>query len=833
MDLGPASTLMPPEVAGATDSNATLARDRLTGRGPSNQRYRVAGEIARGGMGKVVRAVDCDLRREVAVKYMLDQTDAEQQSRFVEEAQITGQLEHPNIVPVHELGVDAQKRLFFAMRMVKGRSLAGVLDALRNNPAVAEKEYSLGRLLGVFVNVCHALAYAHSRGIVHRDLKPANVMLGDFGEVYVMDWGLAKVLSSAASPELSSESVAVSLSGKVPLSRPLQTDRAGSGERTMDGVVMGTVAYMPPEQAAGRISAIDQRSDVYSLGAILYVLLTLQAPIDTTGGVTEMLARVTNGRVVPPERRAPDRARAGKIPKELAAVALKALALRPEDRYATVEALRRDVELYQEGRAVSAKEDTTWETVVKLVKRNKGASAATAAALVVLAGVVSIAFNINLEAKREAERAQRTAEKNYADYREEQQAKQKQGKDSVPAFLGTARLLMKNKDFPGARKQVQVALSFDPDTAEARLLQAQLLLADRQFSAARTELEKYVQLRPQDKDAARLAELCGPGHAEDQARIKELIEVLTRQNVLPIAEALAQSREQLLAIYRKRVDDAWRGQGKQLSQDAEGMLQLDLLGHLKITDLGPLKGLPLNRLYLSGPSLSDLTPLQDMPLDALLLNNCSQLKDLAPLRSLKLSSLIVTGSRQLKDLSPLKDLPLRELTLDDCGQVEDLTPLKGLKLTKLVLSDCSRVRDLSALRGMPLTELNLGGTAVADLSPLQGMHLARLDLFFSGVRDLSPLQGMPLTYLNVRRARQVKDLGPLQGMALIYLDVAECPDVTDLSPLTGMPLEKLRFTPRRGMRGMDGLRDLKGLKEINGVPPDAFWKKQGADGAAK
>ena len=335
--------------------------------GPADQEGRPLhhrGEIARGGMGAVLRAVDCDIRREVAVKYLLDQADAGKKARFVEEAQITGQLEHPNIVPIHELGVDARKRLFFSMKMVKGRSLAQVLDELRQNPKTAEKEYSLGRLLNVFVNVCNALAYAHSRGVVHRDLKPANIMVGDFGEVYVMDWGLAKVLKAGGqpAPPAPMATVAASRSAAVPLSshRPngrARWRRAGEPEAdlTQEGAVLGTPVYMPPEQATGKVEAIDQRSDVYSLGAILYEMLTLQPPIDKEGGYLAVLMRVMQGEIVPPEQRA----RAGKIPQELSAVAMKALAKNPQDRYPTVEALRQDIERFQEGRSVSAKEDTS------------------------------------------------------------------------------------------------------------------------------------------------------------------------------------------------------------------------------------------------------------------------------------------------------------------------------------------------------------------------------------------------------------------------------------------------------------------------------------------
>lgn len=184
LDVG--VTIDPPRGAQSYEERSAVA-DLLAGRARTGGRYVVEKEIARGGMGAVVRAVDCDIRREVAVKYMLTDGDAAQKARFVEEAQITGQLEHPNIVPIHELGVDAERRLFFAMKMVRGRSLAEVLDDLRKKSATAEFTWSLGRLLNIFTNVCYALAYAHSRGVIHRDLKPANIMLGDFGETYVMD----------------------------------------------------------------------------------------------------------------------------------------------------------------------------------------------------------------------------------------------------------------------------------------------------------------------------------------------------------------------------------------------------------------------------------------------------------------------------------------------------------------------------------------------------------------------------------------------------------------------------------------------------------------------
>ena len=330
----------------------------LAGRKNAKERYVIEGEIARGGMGAVLRAVDCDIRREVAVKYMLDGQDPKKQARFIEEAQINGQLEHPNIVPVYDLGIDAQKRPFIMMKMVKGRSLKDVLDQLREKPKQAEKEWPLARLLNTLVNICNALAFAHSRNVIHRDLKPANIMLGDFGEVYVMDWGLAKVLGkvepgAAIRPTIDYEPgrhVSTSRSSKVATSQP-------EADLTQEGSVLGTPVYMPPEQAAGKIDAIDQRSDIYSLGAILYEMLTLQGPVDKEGGYLAVLMRVVEGEIVAPERRTPQRLRAGKVPRELSAIAMKALAKDKEQRYPNVEALRRDIERFQDGRSVSAKED--------------------------------------------------------------------------------------------------------------------------------------------------------------------------------------------------------------------------------------------------------------------------------------------------------------------------------------------------------------------------------------------------------------------------------------------------------------------------------------------
>ena len=226
-------------------------------------RYQIEGEIARGGMGAILKGHDPDLGRDVALKVLREdlRDNAEMVRRFVEEAQIGGQLQHPGIIPIYELGTFTDRRPFFSMKLVKGRTLAALLKE-RTDPA-----HGLPRFLGIFEQVGQTMAYAHARGVIHRDLKPSNIMVGSFGEVQVMDWGLAKVLpqgDTAGEPEPAEAVVSA-----------IRTVRSGSdADASRAGTVLGTPAYMAPEQAGGDVEAIDERADVFGLGSILCEILT-------------------------------------------------------------------------------------------------------------------------------------------------------------------------------------------------------------------------------------------------------------------------------------------------------------------------------------------------------------------------------------------------------------------------------------------------------------------------------------------------------------------------------------------------------------------------------
>ncbi len=303
---------------------------------PRESRYRLGAEIARGGLGKVVEAFDGDLEREVAIKLVLESADGKAVDRFVREARVTARLDHPNIVPVHDFGEmpapGGKKQLFLCMKRVRGVDLGVILFAMNAGDSSAGGRYSRMRLLRVFQDVCLGIAYAHSKGVLHRDLKPSNVMIGDFGETLIVDWGLAKVVGE---PDIAASRSSPPQAAPAPA--------ADATQLTLLGDVLGTPAYMSPEQAAGRIGELDARSDVYALGALLYALLTWRAPV---------APKNPPGPVVPPSTlvnslegtRVPE-----PVPPELDAIVARAMAADRVKRYASALDLHQDVQLFLEG----------------------------------------------------------------------------------------------------------------------------------------------------------------------------------------------------------------------------------------------------------------------------------------------------------------------------------------------------------------------------------------------------------------------------------------------------------------------------------------------------
>jgi WD40 repeat protein len=391
-----------PDSEPAPGDTADASADRLL-RGLRRQaadesRYDAKGEIGRGGMGRVLKVWDRDLRRSLAMKVLLDgrKRDPRSLARFLDEALVTGQLEHPGIVPVHELGLDAEGRVYFTMPFVRGESLRSILERVRSGEQAAAQAaaqaWTRARVLEVLLRVCEAVGYAHARGVVHRDLKPDNVMVGPFGETYVMDWGLARLCGDsrggAKSGGDSSSAVHAAVSRDLSsLREEVALEEERSPLTTMAGDVVGTPIYMAPEQAHGWIDKVGPATDVYSIGAMLYELLTGRQPYLTDGRdeSAETVLRAVKSRAPRPVH-----ALAGDVPPELEAVCDKAMARDPAERYPSTMELAGDLRAFLERRVVGAYQTGAAAELRMWIVRNRwlAASAGSALAAVVLGLVV-------------------------------------------------------------------------------------------------------------------------------------------------------------------------------------------------------------------------------------------------------------------------------------------------------------------------------------------------------------------------------------------------------------------------------------------------------------
>jgi serine/threonine protein kinase len=742
--------------------------------------YRLVEQIGEGGFGTVwIAEQERPVRRTVALKIIkLGMDTRNVVARFEQERQALAMMEHSAIAKVFDAGSTKSGRPYFVMELVKGVKITRFCD---------DAGLRISERLQLFIQICAAVQHAHQKGIIHRDLKPSNILATCHDGVptpKIIDFGVAKATEQQRLGELTVHT---------------QVDQ-----------VIGTPLYMSPEQVGMGGLDIDTRSDIYSLGVLLYELLTGRPPFDPQrllqAGFHEM-QRVLREEEPPrpstslsilaaPRLALLAQSRQVDGPKLVAQVrgdldwiVMKALEKDRSRRYQTASSLAQDLERYLANEPIQARPADPIYRFRRWVRRNRAAAiAAGAIAVSVTVGLIGTTSQA-MRAGREAKRANEAL---------------RELRSSAPAFAEQAQALVAKEEFDEAVKKLGEAIKLRPDAAEYRARIGDILRSQLRFSEAAAAYQGALQVDAGNARYRSNLNLCKAYGKELKSNGKLSRESLVtlfrtmKSEMRPAAELmtvgklLGEQNAPLLQYWTERLAGLPLAPAKpittRLSASEAGELILDL-SESGIADLRPLAGMPLASLDLSG---------------------CDKITDIEPLRGMPLRTLILAGT-DVVELRPLGTMPnLRALDLS-YTRVSNLEPLRTAPLDSLNLK-ATRVEDLTPLSGTGLRSLLLTSTPVVDVSPLKGLPLRELDLSSTGVESLAALAGMPLERFEGARLR-VYDFSALSGAKLQQLNV-QSSWIRDLSILRGMPLKVLNVNYTKEARGFEILPELTTLEEL-------------------
>ena len=648
-------------------------RDGLMDGNPED-RYSANKKLNQGGMKAIWEVDDHRTARKVAMALIQDSKIASENDidSFLYEARLTANLQHPNIIPIYDIALDENGNPYFTMKALKGETLGEIIKQLRNGNPEYAKRYTRTRLLGIFLKVCNAIDYAHTKGVIHLDLKPSNVNVGDFGDVHVLDWGLSTLITHLN--EYDGEPVSwqsmddVSLEDGQTLTRYLEKT---AKRREHKNVVGGTPGYMSPEQAQGVPSDIDFQTDVYMLGAMLYEILTHHCPIEG-GTVKESLQRTVRGDFPLPAKRAPDLS----IPPALAAIAMKAMATDPADRYPNVAALIRDIHQYQDGFATIAENPTFITHAALLVKRHKLAVGLIAATVAIIGAVLYQSFT-------SIKKSEQVAVGALAELKLKNDYIASTAKKVAPDYLKLSAEQEKNHAFEAAEQALDTGLAFDPTLGAGWYLRGRMLLGQQRFGEAWMILsgqhghpivadmttvrlaEKYKDAKPVDD--AGLPQLVRDFRQHNPSGLPRLFYHLNQASFNPETHfaALADAFK-MLNPEMGELNFSWKADG------SEGWI-IDISNNPELDDITPLVGLDMRILNASSTGTIDLYLLTE-----------------PNLRELRLSGTQVTHLPDLDQLADLRVLDISDTNIRNLGNI-----LKFAKLTTL---------DISGIEGLAVSQ---------------------------------------------------------------------------------------------------------------------------------
>ncbi|HWB57903.1 MAG TPA: serine/threonine-protein kinase [Chthoniobacteraceae bacterium] len=642
------------------------------------EKYTAGEELGTGAMKRVRRTTDKNAARDVAMAVLLDpEARSKKISRFVREARITAALEHPNIVPIYDIGADEAGKPYFTMKLLGGETLHSILQKLNEGNPDYRRRYPLNRLLQIFLSVCNAVGFAHSRGVIHLDLKPANIQVGDFGEVLVLDWGLAKVLQT--DPE------------KYPHRLVL-----GEGLREIpkEGVVRGTPGFMGPEQARGEYASLNEQTDIFALGAVLYTILKCKPP---SKGSTKTAPGAADGKKS-------DGAPGFKIPPALESVAMKAMARQPVNRYHNAAELAGDVQAFLDGYATKAQQAGALMLLWLLIKRHSVVTTLICLSLVVVFGTLTGAFIIKRHSEQLAVDALNRMRQEQDARRKLEEAQRELGKLAAPHVMVEAEHFLFDAhalDYDEALSKLEYEVTLD---SENRAAWEDLGAPRRgrlefdQAKAAFSHIGKVPEnnngrnaTQPQDLPAVAwkysliVHENGGVLPREEEENF--INDVYHAEHTAPPVHTMAvgaffanQNRGQdtvnfeLIERVLRQLNPAATNLefGHTMTEDG---LKISLHGG-KVTQLLPLIGLPV--AYLDFSNLPDLSP-----------------DNMAPVRNMPLVGADFSGSR-FALIGPLSKIPtLRELRIinthdKDYNFLRSMSQLKRIVVAKADLAEAKR-----------------------------------------------------------------------------------------------------------------------------------------------
>jgi serine/threonine protein kinase len=738
-----------------------------------NEKYILGAEIARGGMGAILLTKDVNLRRNIVTKVLLNKKSNLATLRFIEEAQITGQLEHPNIPPVHDLGVNDQDNIFFTMKQIKGETLLDIIKKIKNEKEKNSEKYSYKNLIGILIKVCNALDFAHSKNVIHRDIKPENIMVGEYGEVLLMDWGLAKIIGASEEfEELETEKVS-------------SVRSEDESSNTIAGTTAGTPAFMSPEQASGQLDKLDQRSDIYSLGATLFNVLSLEKPYKGSS-VYELLNNVAIGNMQELK---------GNIPLELKAITMKAMALKQKDRYQTIREMEKDLISFQMGYSVSAKKDNTIELLLKFYHRNKMLSIVTVAFLLVFL-ISSTLFIASLQAQRnKAQEALIKAELAIKQFEKEKADRIIDNQNSAPTYFVKAKNEAQVDRFNEAIKLMDTAITYDSANQNYHLYRGCLFLAENNIKNAIADLS-LIQNSPQQQHIDKMLKfLKMPGLGILTENDKAILaEICTELKILDVAQKLTSTLSKKMELWNKQLKNAWPKEIYTLTF-VNNMVTFRLDNSKENIDLSPLKGIPIQSLTICFcQNLSNISALEGLPIEYLYINSCPLISDISALKNTKLKSIFFEKIK-----------------------VTDLSPLANSELTSLTLRTVP-ITTLKPLFNLPIKVIDLFDINLTKKEELKSFSLESLSLFYNNIDSFDLINLKNLKILRISN-RMIKDISLLKDSPLEILEISGCP-VSDITPIKNKNIKYLNILGCR-INNIEVLLTLKNLETII-ARPDAL-----------